>query len=409
MRLDFELCDLEQNVLTRLDNRREGGRVELGLNSNRRATVPLSLGDPARKLATSMDTVLRVTLRDDDSNFSLGLITGRVTIPEQSGSADSEGLVLNASDQLFDLDDALIGATVGGGNPLVLGSTSTLVARWISGTEQSQIMWMLIDESDVETVMLGDLEGSVNRDRTYPAGKSVGEALVEMTGVIFGPDFELVPVVRSDGILSRFDTHYPRQGTDLSGSIEFVYGKAPFTAQAFGYSPGGSLTNRVVAVGAPIQGAVEGDTLLVQPGYIAEHLDSIGRYGVFERYLPLEDVSNTSTLQAHAIATVAAGAIPVPYFSFSSGFEPVGIEVGEGVPPAFGRDYWIGDTIGVVARTPDWAEGDEDLELTGRITDATIIEHDSGQLSVQVSCSPEVSSSDVTGETIAVVQPGLTE
>lgn len=80
---------------------------------------------------------------------------------------------------------------------------------------------------------------------------------------------------------------------------------------------------------------------------------------------------------------------------------------GEGVPPVFGDDYWLGDTIACTA----YLGGEEDnpLRLTGRVTDAVVTELDSGQVAVKVSCAPEVSATGVTGAAITVLAPENSE
>lgn len=396
MHLDWELCDLEQTVLTRLDGRRGGGRVEPGLCAGRRAFCPLSLEDPALELAKAIETVLRVTLKGPD-DFSLPLFIGRVVIPERGDEADAESrkeeLGLHALDPLFHLDRQL--------GRIVEGSVWKAVT--FSGVDQSQIMWELIDLLEGHGVVEGDLPASINRDRTYPPLKEIGQALIEMSEVIGGPDFELEPVVASDGTLCRFNTFYPRQGEDKSADVVFVHGHAPHTAKGFRFSPGGEeIANRVVAIGAPRD--QEGEVPYAEhPGYVAEHAGSIAHYKApFERRLNLEDVIESATLESHAKAAVAASAFPVPFFDFTAAPEPVGDEAGEGVPPVFGQDYWLGDTIGV----QHYADPDgEPLELTGRVTDAVVTELESGQIAVKVSCAPEVSSDGVTGEAITVRVP----
>ncbi len=392
MRLDVDLCDLEQNRLTRLDNRRGGARVELGLNAGRRAFVPLSLGDPALEVAKAIATVLRVTLKGPE-DFSLPLFIGRVVIPERSSEPEKRELGIYALDPFFQLERALIREVAG----------SVWSAKTFAGVDQSAILWALIAAASGHGVIEGDLPASVNRDRTYPPGKEVGPALVEMSEVIGGPDFEFEPVAGGGTTtLAQFNTHYPRQGSDLAENVVFVHGKAPYTAKAFSYSPGGEeIANRVLAIGAPRD--KEGEAPYAEhPGYVAEHLGSIEENDPFEKRLQLDDVTEAATLEAHAKGAVAAAAYPVPYFDFTATPEQVDDELGEGVPPVFGRDYWIGDTIGVEHYADP--EGDP-LELTGRVTDAIVTERDSGQIEVKVTCAPEVSSEGVTGEAITVRVP----
>jgi hypothetical protein len=398
MYLDFELCDRKQNVLTRLDNRRPGGYVELGLNAARRAFVPLSLEDPALALAKAVETVLRVTLHGPD-DFSKVLFVGRVVIPEQTQTEEEEQLGINAIDPFFQLEKT------------VVRNESSVPGSWgwvsFAADDQSQIMWALVSEwsgGSTHGVVLGTLTPSVSRDRTYVPGKEVGAALIEMTEVINGPDFELEPVVASDGTLCRFNTFFPHQGSDLSDTVRFTIGAAPATASGFVYAPGGEgIVNRVVVIGAPLNSeSEEASPIATFPAYVAEDADSIAEYGVWEQVVQLEDVTQVATMQAHAEAMVAAAALPIPYFDFTASTEQVDDEEGEGIPPRFGIDYWIGDTVGA----DFWAPGAaEPLEVAGRITDATVKELESGAVQVKSSCSPSVKAEGVTGKAITLLIP----
>jgi hypothetical protein len=411
MYLDFELTDRNQKVLTRLDNRRAGGRVEIGLNAARRGFCPLSLEDPAYAHADAVETLLRVTLKGPEE-FSLPLFIGRNIIPEQGESEEGEQLGLNAVDPFFQLERALIRKVVG----------LVWEAVVFTGTDQSQIMWSLIEAATTHGIIKGDLPASINRDRTYVPGKEVGPAVLEMSEVIGGPDFELEPVIASDGTLAQFNTFDPRQGTDKSADVIFVEGAAPFTATGFTFAPGGDgIVNRVVVIGAPLNEEGVETPFATFPAYVAQHAASIAQYGVFEQIIQLEDVVEGATLKAHAEAFIAANAVPIPYFDFVSAYEPVEDEVGAGVPPAFGVDYWIGDTIGCHAYLgatrlndagePVDAEGNliVPLELTGRVTDATVLETESGQLQVKLTCAPEVKSEGISGEVVTLKIPEVIE
>lgn len=417
MHLDFELCDRKQNVLTRLDNRRPGGRAEIGLDAPRRGFCPLSLEDPAYAHAEAVETLLRVTLKGPEG-FSRPLVIARVIIPEQGSGEGEEALGLNASDPLLQLDNALIRKVSG----------STWEALTFAATEQEQIMWALIAAAETHGVIKGTLSASgVKRDRTYLPGKEVGPALVEMSEVIGGPDFDLEPVagVGTDTI-ARFNTYHPRQGSDKSADVVFVHGAAPYTAQGFNFAPGGNgICNRVVVIGAPLNNEGEEESPFATfPSYVAEHAGSIAQFGVWEQVIQLEDVVEGATLQAHAEAFIAANAVPIPYFDFTAApevHEDEEREEGEGIPPVFGIDYWIGDTVGCQAYlgaasiaddgTPLDSAGDPivPLELTGRITDATVTELESGQIAVKLSCGAEVKSTGITGKAISLKVPEVVE
>lgn len=410
MYLDFELTDREQNVLTRLDNRRPGGRVELGLNAGRRGFCPLSLEDPAYAHADAVETLLRVTGYFEDGS-SRPLFIGRVLIPEQGDGEQGEQLGLNAADPWVQLEEALIRKVSG----------STWEAVTFSAVEQEQIMWALIAAAETHGIVEGDLSASgINRDRTYVPGKELAAAILEMSQVIGGPDFELEPLPgEGTDTMARFNTFHPRQGSDLSDEVVFVLGAPPYTQTDFQLAPGGDgICNRVLVVGAPLNDEGEGESPFAYfPSYVAEHADSIDEMDVWEKVLPLEDVTETATLKAHAEAFIAANAYPVPYFDFTAPAERAEGETGQGLPPEFGKDYWIGDTISVQAYLGMAALDDRDrpvdsagnlvepLELKGRITDAVLTELESGHVAVKLSCATEISAAGITGESVTVKVP----
>jgi hypothetical protein len=262
MRLDWELVDLRQRLLTRLDSRKAGSQVELGVNKMRTAKALLSLADDAREKARAIDTVLRVTLKGPNG-FSRPLFIGRVVIPSRNAAGrDQQILELNALDPLHQLNNMLVRKVTG----------SNWEAMGFKGIDQSLIMWSLIESIGGHGVEKGSLPASQNRDRTYPPTKSIGEALLQMSEVINGPDFELEPVLSGDGTLCNFNTFHPRQGEDKSDTVKFVYRAAPRTATGFSYTPAGDdVINRVVAVGAPQQEPTEESPIGIYPAYVAEH------------------------------------------------------------------------------------------------------------------------------------------
>lgn len=400
MYLTWEVCDLKQKVLTRLDNRRGGASVNIALNAPRRAECPLSIEDPAFTVAAAVKTVLRVVL-NGPAGFALPVFIGRILIPDFESSPDGEQLNLVAVDPLgFNLERALLRKVTG----------STWESLKFSGTDQSQIMWKLIEEVGGVAgvgVAKGALPASKVRDRTYPPTKDVASALVQMSEVIEGPDFMLVPTIAGDGTLATFNTYVPQLGTDKSATIRFVHGAAPYTADAFKLSPAGDqLCNRLIAIGAPRPQAEGENAVPVYPGYVAEVPASIAIYGAIEQRVQYEDVVETATLEAHAKGEVAVRALPVDFFDFTTAPEQADEESGDGVPPAFGRDYWIGDTVGI----DSYAGAAVDalapaLSLTGRVTDATITENDDGQLQTKVTCAPSKEAGATTGQAITLLIP----
>lgn len=400
MYLSLDLVDREQTVLTRLDNRQPGSTIEIGLNASRRGRCPLALDDPAFAVAEPMDTYLRVILKGDDLDEDLPLLIARVVTPEDLSQAEKPSLTLAAIDQFLQVEDTLARSVTGTEwDPVVFAAT-----------DQSQIMWDLVALGTGTGIVAGSLPASVNRDRTYPPGKEVGAALVEMSEVIGGPDFELEPVIATDGTVARFNTFYPQQGTDLSATLRFRHGGGEGEdAPGFSFAPTGEgMCNRVLVIGAPVNAEGEGGPFAFHHGYVAEDAVSIAQYGAFEKQEQVEDVTEAATLQSHAEAIVAACAYPTPYFDFTAAPEKVDGEDGIGIPPIFGKDYWLGDTVGVDAylNGADPRKGDAVTRaVSGRITDVTITELASGQIQVKSSCAPVISAAGVTGHAVTVKVP----
>lgn len=399
MKLSWELCDLKQNVLTRLDNRRGGARVELGLNAPRRAFVPVSIEDPSFALATPGNTVLRATLLGAEG-FNLPLFIGRVVIPETKSEPSGEEFGINAVDPLgYQAERALIRKVV----------AATWESLKFSGIEQTTIMWELIAAAIANGSALGIAKGllpaSIKRDRTYPPTKELALALKQMTEVIEGPDFMLTPTLASDGTLVTFNAYYPKLGSDLSSTVKFVHAAAPYTAEGFNLSPAGDqLVNRLVAVGAAQQDPTGESPVGIYPGYVAEVAASIAVYGALEQTVEFEDVTVSATLESHAKGLVATKAFPINFFDFTTASEQADVETGEGIPPAFGRDYFIGDTV-AVSTYLGASKTIPNLSLTGRITDAKVTENDAGQLATKITCAPTSTASSPTGSAITLLIP----
>src|SRR5262249_41205047 len=108
MQLTWELCDLNQTVLSRLDDRQLGATVELPMNDMRTATCPLSIEDPAVAMADAVDTVLRVTA----DTWEQPVFIGRVYVPDQKGNDGNvtltayDSMKMLSQDYIHDLNTA---------------------------------------------------------------------------------------------------------------------------------------------------------------------------------------------------------------------------------------------------------------------------------------------------------------
>lgn len=87
-----------------------------------------------------------------------------------------------------------------------------------SNEDQGEIAWQLIERLNLwldTGLRRGEIEVSAYRDRSYAAGKNVGEAISQLTEVIGGFDFEVLPLdpTKNGGKLGEF-TVYQSQGQD---------------------------------------------------------------------------------------------------------------------------------------------------------------------------------------------------
>jgi hypothetical protein len=246
-------------------------------------------------------------------------------------------------------------------------------------------------------IIRGDLPGSVLRDRTYYDLQNVWEALLNLSQVIDGPDFELEPLDRTDGVFAQLNTFPQHQGTDRSEDVKFEFGVGATNADAFGWQPSGEqLVNRYIMAGATPEGSP------TTPAWISESLDS-QRLGIYEATEVDTEITDIATLKERADGVITTRAFPLDFFTLQPALQQAGQEeVEAGVSPRFGpptdpdADFWLGDTIGVVAR-----EGLMSVELTGRATGATLTTADgAGNVAVAVSFTSPDQAAGVSGQEV---------
>src|SRR5688572_3162965 len=213
--LTFQLCDLEQTVLTDLDDRRDGGRVVIGRHAPRSAEVELALDDPAADLVSAGDTVLRCTVE----GWSEPLFVGRANQADVTYDESRETMLVRGIDPMAHLERCLIFATLG-------FSPAAISYKDFTAAQQAQIMWDLIDlvAGHEHGVAEGTLPNSVTRTLSFPAGSSVAEAIRSVAGMLNGPEFEFTPTAATDGTLVTFNAFYPRQGSDKTATVVFKIG-----------------------------------------------------------------------------------------------------------------------------------------------------------------------------------------
>ncbi len=217
-------------------------------------------------------------------------------------------------------------ATVTFKSPLAgLESRFRASAVTYTAEDQGDIAWALIADENArgETGLVeGTITATVDRDRTYELGKQILEALIQLGEVENGVAFWETPLEPEDsaGALAEFNAG-PRPGIDRSTFIKFELGD-------------GTLDNCISVqreIKLPINRAsVVGDGVSASSG----DSDSVTKYGLWEAFETLSDVTEVATVSARAAAMV------VP--------DPIQIVTFEPDPAAAPRpwdEWWLGDTV----------------------------------------------------------------
>ncbi len=388
--LAWALCNRAGNVLEEITQRTKG-EVEIELNGARRAACGISLEDPAAAKAVAFASRLKVWLS------GAIIFNGLLTAPK------------------WGEDHAVEIAAVDPSAQLAYGYTKALAKA--SQVDQSQIIWDLIAHKSARDVVMGDPYGSgiirgltpasYLRDRFYPDGAQIWEAIVALSEISNGVDFELQPLDRTDGVCAQLNTYFPWQGADRSGSVVLAYNTQEMNASAFTHEPG-QITTYAVFGGQAQEGSPA-------PGWIAWDPAAIPSQGVWEHFESLPDTRYTAQLREYAEGLVATRSMPVDFFDVTPVVEAGGTaqawtrdanglytqQDGDhfSIPPPFGPlesggAYWIGDQIRAIAR-----EGTMERDLVGRVTYAKITEvgEHLDALAVELSCAPNVYGRSVSG------------
>lgn len=392
--LTWEVCDLEQNVLATLDDRREGGEVQITRHAPRTAKIDLDPSDAAVALATTLNTIIKVTV----AGWTDPLFCGRV-FSNSASRGDQDTVTLQAADPWRQLDKETV---------LIRDSDFDLVGTfgyryYAANTDQSTLMWDLIAlvAASGHGIVEGTLAGaSITRDLTFPAGSRISDGVLGIADLFQGADFELAPVAASDGSLCTFNTFYPEQGTDRSATVIFKIGNEDpdlDNALILDYSETGeSVVNSFTAIGeVRAHGAIGGVSYPIHAAYTAEHADSAAAYGPFEDSGTVSGVVDLAVLAAYANSIVTEQGMPGHPFTLT--VDPDGPF--DFAPPSEGGDYWMGDTIAVEAILLDGST----LNLTGRISDTPLTENDAGDVDLVLTCDPVGDASSVTGEDRSIV------
>lgn len=427
--LTWELCDLTGTRLAWI-RQRTSASVEFALNEQAAGSVNISLEDREAVEVATLSRLLRVKMD------GVPLFTGYIVTPKFN--SESNSVEIRAFDPMWRLKEkAHVGMKAGW---LPFENYRTRAYRF-EGMEQEGIMWRLIrhafpteGEANAGVPHFGVQRGSVTRnsvklrDREYEFGKSLGEALREMTEVIDGPDFEFRPLDESVYLADTssasfnqpsrgwrhwdFNTYKPFMGTDRtvgtasSKRVMFEYGTGKDNCTAFSWEPDGLVVaNRAIMQGQAIEGLAPAKTRSNQP-------NSQVTYGIYNHAEASSEIIYATTLKEHTDEYVAAHAYAPDFFTLTpsqadgSGFrrnpstgQLERTESSYKQPFIFGpggsalHDFWLGDIIQAVARfgaQPDgtWAV---DKKLTGRVTDAKIEEAEGGAAhQTTITCAPQL-------------------
>lgn len=231
--------------------------------------------------------------------------------------------------------------------------TSTL--RRFTATDAGQIAKTLIDETPAAGISTaGSIAVTSSRDRTYGYA-NVGAAIINLTRVLDGFDFEITPMEYSAGNIGQLNI-YASQGSDRASTVRFQYGP-------------GTLAN-VRAVTRQTEPPINTARVLGANGIVALKTDasSIAAYGEWWVQESASDTSQQSVLDSKAQALLRPNWIKVTTFSP----DPT-------LAPAPWDDYWLGDTVSFYGRRGAFVE-----DVTARINKISLVVDDEGNEAYEV-------------------------
>src|SRR6266498_879173 len=216
----------------------------------------------------------------------------------------------------------------------------------------------------------GTIEPTKARDRDYSYA-NIGEAIVNLTRVRDGFDFEVAPI-DSGSPIGQFNI-YASQGADRTGTVLFQYG--PETLANVRTVRRQTLPPRNVA-------RILGANGLVGNARDEPSIDAYGEWWVQEQ---LTDISEQATLDDRAAAALRP--TPVNVVSFSP--DPA-------LAPSPWDDYWLGDAVSFYGRRGAFEES-----VTMRVNKVVVVIDDEGNETFEIedpSTEGETLRSSVEGE-----------
>lgn len=247
-----------------------------------------------------------------------------------------------------------------------------------TATDAGQIARDLCRSTNLIDNVNGILQASKNRDRTYLPGQNRGQALIDLTNVLDGFDFEITPqeygfftsvVPRpAIGILNV----YAAQGSDRPAA-KFEYG--PDTLANCSAMHRQTLPPVTRSIGLGANGL-----------YAGINDPNLAKYGAWRTLVNSPDVSDQQTLTDKAYALLRPNPIKTIDFTPDPRLAPLPWD-----------DYWIGDTVRFYANRGALVEG----PLSVRVNQIrVVIDPDTGLESAEI---PD----PVTGDEERVLRAGL--
>ena len=204
----------------------------------------------------------------------------------------------------------------------------------------------------------GTIELSKKRDRTYPSYTNAGEAVLALTSVLDGFDFEVLPI-EGGATLGRFYV-YAQMGQDRPAA-KFEYGPNTLANCSAMHRQTLPPINLSTVVGS-------GNVIAITPA--RWDLASIAKYGQWRHTLFQSDVSDRATLDDKAVALKRPDPIRTIDFTPDPRLAPLPWD-----------DYWIGDRVQFYANRGALVEG----PLSVRVNQITVvIDPDTGLESAEI-------------------------
>lgn len=426
------LCRHDGREFRLLEDREPGAFVEVELNGQRTAsiTIPASQVEDRQTGAARVHagrSRLKVFAHKYVSDPDRVLIfNGLITSPR----AFDDRVVLPAVDQsirLFHASPAPLDA-VGEGSIRIINEEASL-GLWKMIYRSNKRVIELQQSTHPDAPGIGIRKGTladtgITRQLVLPDGPVCWDTLTEEVARRNSPDFELEPLdtegEKDDGegageIHAKFNTYYPRQGTNRASGLNSVILEDRLNSriehEPSATDPG--ICNRFIAVGRSWGGSIA-------PVYVAENKSSIETFGVWQEIDGSIGIVDLNRLQRYAEGQVAARSRVTQHFDVRPAVEAGGQARGWQrdandipfidndtfqVPPTFlpgdAGDYWIGDTVQLRSRRFYMGVerlGQIDGEFEARITRGRFTELDAAaNVGVELETVVDDNAGDVSG------------